>query len=183
MSMVFATIAPFEIQSRSSSLQGDRRQVQLADPFHSAIRVGNGRHHGNVFEFFELHLEACGVLLRVSNRLRLSRPPGKQAVVTAVERPYACNRRLESNPCRGRLTSWANQSAFICHYDSSQSLLTSGVLHQSLQLRQPVLCFQRIHDLHRVFAMLFRRRRGRGINDHLVGDPRRLRTRIKRQNR
>jgi hypothetical protein len=26
--------------------------------FHSVIRVGDGRHHGNVFELFELHLEA-----------------------------------------------------------------------------------------------------------------------------
>jgi len=25
---------------------------------HSAIRVGDGRHHGNVFELFELYLEA-----------------------------------------------------------------------------------------------------------------------------
>src|SRR6266550_3691479 len=94
-----------------SRLTGDK--CKLADPSHSAIRVGDGRHHGNVFELFELHLEACGVLLRISNRLRLSRPPCKQAVVTTVERPYACNRRLESNPCRGRLTSWANQSTFI----------------------------------------------------------------------
>jgi hypothetical protein len=37
-------------------------QMQLADPFHSAIRVGDGRHHGNLFELFELHLEARGVL-------------------------------------------------------------------------------------------------------------------------
>jgi hypothetical protein len=49
---MFMTISSVALDSEIECLQ----IAFLA--FHSAIRVGDGRHHGNVFELFELHLEA-----------------------------------------------------------------------------------------------------------------------------
>jgi hypothetical protein len=74
----------------------------------SLIRLGNIGHHRDVFEIFQIYLEARRIEFRIRNRPELGRTPGKQAVVAAMQGPYSRDGRFKPNLCRTGFASCAN---------------------------------------------------------------------------